>query len=139
MAMSKRVLLCVAAGLLLGSPCAVAQDQKAAGADGVQSEISMCISYYIVLKGCVADRDRNLAENTQKVMDALTERAFKLGTEIGMTGDAMLTRLKTFQDDQMQLIGRKCANISSLSARHDERCTQVAKKGDAILPGYLKK
>ena len=119
--MSKRVLLCVAAGLLLGSPCAVAQDQKAAGADSVQSEISMCISYYIVLKGCVADRDRNLAESTQKVMDALTERAFRLGTEIGMSGDAMLTRLKTFQDDQMQLIGRKCTNISSLSVANRSR------------------
>jgi hypothetical protein len=59
--MSKPMALCVVGGLVLGSPSAMAQDQKTVDAmNSAQSEISMCISYYILLKGCVGDRDRSL-------------------------------------------------------------------------------
>jgi hypothetical protein len=72
-------------------------------------------------------------------MDVLRERAYKMGTVIGMTQDAMLSQLKTSQEEKAAVMNKKCTNIASLSKQHGERCRQVVKKGDSIVDGYLKK
>lgn len=124
--------------LLIGD--ASAQNEKLANAlNNVQSEMSECIAYYTNVAVCIKGRDAALSDSTQKTIDALTLTAVKLGRSIGMTQDAMMSRLTMYQGQQRELVQNNCANMSSLFTRHAARCKQVVENGDSILDEYLKR
>jgi hypothetical protein len=119
---------------------ASAQDAKTLTAlNNVQHEMTVCVSYYSIVKSCAGNQDEGLSVHTQKTVDVLTARLIKLGGTIGMTQDAMLSRLKTAQDEQQGLINNNCVNMSSLYQRHAARCKLVTENGDAVLDEYLKR
>ncbi|MBI1866825.1 MAG: hypothetical protein HYS06_00750 [Methylocystis sp.] len=109
--------------------------------NNLHSEMLVCIAYYSIVKQCLAKRDPRdpLSDETEKVIDHLTSFSTKIGKSIGMTEDAMLSRLKIQIDLQMSLIQNNCVNISSLLSRHGEQCKQVVENGDSVLLEYMKR
>jgi hypothetical protein len=138
--MSKTNSAWVAITLFFVMGIASAQDATLTRAlNNVQSEMSECLSYYANIKACVGSQDEGLSRGTQKTIDALTLMAVKVGRSIGMTQDAMMSRLGMFQKQQRELTQDNCANMSSLYTRHAARCKKVVENGDAVLDEYLKR
>src|SRR6266702_886828 len=78
--------------LLLNFP-AFAYDAKTLKAmDGVESELSYCIGYFSIVKQCIGNQDAKLSESTAQVIRVVGERAVKLGLDIGMSNEAIVTR-----------------------------------------------
>jgi hypothetical protein len=105
----------------------------------VQSELQTCLVYYTVVKQCLGDRDAALSKATQATVDHLTNFSIQMGQSIGLTNDAMLSRIQMMTKEQMGLINGNCINIASLYQRHAMRCKQVVENGDSILAEHLKK
>jgi hypothetical protein len=106
--------------------------------NNVQGEMVACMAYYSIVKQCFAQEpDRTLYDQTSQIFDRLNGLSVKVGKTIGMTADAMLARLQMNLDEQMQLTGKSCLNISSLFVRYSDRCKQVVENADSILLQYL--
>jgi hypothetical protein len=103
------------------------------------NDASTCLAYYTILEACVVRTgDASLAAKIAQTREHLIGFAFELGNAIGMTEDAMLSRL-AFEQEQMQtMIRNDCVNMSSLFQRHTTRCKQVVEEGDSVLLEYLK-
>jgi hypothetical protein len=69
-------------------------------------------------------------------MDTL---AFVIGSRIGMTQDAMVSRLRMAIEDQAKLIQGKCVNFSSLMVRHLDRCQSLGDRPEAGFREYMNK
>jgi len=61
----------------------------------------------------------------------------KIGTSIGMTQDAMASRIRNEMTSMRTLMNEDCINVSSLLSRHAMRCKQVAENPDSVLAEYL--
>jgi hypothetical protein len=131
--------LCVAIAMIFITGPALALDDKQVltALNNVQSEMTECVTYYASVKACIGSKDAKLASATQETMEALLRMAIKVGHSIGMTEDAMMSRITMFKDQQTKLLQNNCANISSLFTRHAARCKKVVENGDAILAEYL--
>jgi len=69
----------------------------------------------------------------------LSKLSIDVGSGIGMTTDAMLSRLEIQINQQKELIKNNCVNISSLFSRHSDRCKRVVENGDSILLEYMER
>jgi len=99
--------------------------------------MSTCYAYYNLMGQCIGNQDPALAQQSNKTAGHLIGVLHPLGRGIGMTDDAMKSRL-LLEIKQMQgEINDNCINVSSLLARHAMRCKQVVENGDSILKEYL--
>lgn len=136
-----RVILCaVLCGVVTSTPAAAQDaDTKVLGAlNNLHSEMITCLAYYSIFKQCLGKSDP-LYNATDKIIDHLTSFSIRVGDTIGMTQDAMASRVQIQMDQQMNLIQKNCVNISSLLSRHGARCKQVVESGDTILNDYMKR
>ena len=62
-----------------------------------------------------------------------------VGSEIGMTTDAMASRLKMVADDQAKLTNGKCVNFASLATRYTARCKMLGEHPEKAMQEYLSK
>jgi hypothetical protein len=71
--------------------------------------------------------------------ERLLTETMLIGNSLGMTSDAMASRLRNETDRMKTLINNDCINVASLLNRHAMRCKQVAENPDCVLVEYMKK
>jgi hypothetical protein len=130
--------VCIAVGLFANST-AFAEDKSTYALNNLQMEMTVCVAYYNQVKACVGPQNEALSVSTQQTVDLLTKRLFNLGKTIGVSQDAMLSRLQMAQDDQNKLLKGDCINIASLFTRHADRCKIVVENADVIVKDYMSK
>lgn len=132
--------LVIGAFLVFGTP-AFAQalsDKETQAISNIQHEMSTCVAYYSIVQQCMERSNFGEAAQRQKaVVEHLIVLAAKLGTSIGMTMDAMQSRIQIESQQQTALIQSNCSNTSSLYTRYADRCKKVVESPDSILIEYL--
>jgi hypothetical protein len=130
--------ICIVGFLLASSP-AFTEDNTVDALNNLQMEITVCAAYYGQVKACVGPQNEALSVSTQKTIDLLTKQLFNVGKTIGVSQDAMLSRLQMAQDEQNELLKGDCINMASLFTRHADRCKIVVEHSDVILNEYMSK
>ena len=129
--------------LLLISGSAFAQAPKYSAKEltawnKVQYELTQCAAVWYRLKDCAPESARpEEVRQTEQTADHFLELAIGVGTEIGMTPDAMSSRAKMLREDQTKLIEGKCINFSSLAARYITRCKALGEHPEATFQEYM--
>jgi hypothetical protein len=124
---------------LLASSAAVAEEKTTYTLNNLQMEMTVCAAYYSQMKACIGAQNESLNVSTQKTVDLPTKQLFNVGKNIGVSQDAMLSRLQMAQDEQTKLLKGDCINIASLFARHADRCKLVVENANAVLKEYMSK
>jgi len=108
--------------------------------NNVQEELTACAAYWNVAKTCAPeDAKADELRQVDRIIDHMNTLALKVGSRIGMTQDAMVSRLKMAIEDQAKLIQGKCVNFSSLMVRHLDRCKSLGDHPEAAFREYMKK
>lgn len=103
-------------------------------------EYAVCFSYYTAMKQCAPKSiDADASQRIQVTIDRVLQMYYRIGTNIGVTKDAMLSRIKMATDEDAKLLAGSCVNTSSLYVRHAERCKKLVENGDAIFEEYMKR
>ena len=111
-----KLAIVLALALQTSSALAQTEEEVTAALNNVQHEMSRCIAYNTIVAKCIRYRDGALADNYDKVAEHLLQLSSQIGGAIGMTQDAMNSRM-TFEWSEMdKLIQHDCVNISSLSS-----------------------
>jgi hypothetical protein len=106
----------------------------------VQEELTNCTAYWQRFKACAPENaTKAQLEQVDRIIKQFTNLSFEVGDNIGMTSDAMLSRLKMAIEDQNELTEGKCVNFASLTTRYLNRCKALAEKPDAAFRGYMEK
>jgi hypothetical protein len=96
--------------------------------NNVHQDMTSCIAYFKIVEQCLAQNPKfsETAVGYRKAANDLLGKSSLLGKEVGLSDDAMQSRLKLAASDMMQLLQNDCVNISSLLERHSDRCTALA-------------
>jgi hypothetical protein len=78
-------------------------------------------------------------DQADRAIKLFTDLAFEVGDNIGMTSDAMASRLKMAIETQNELTEGKCANLAPLTSKYFSRCKAVAEKPGAAFREYMAK
>jgi hypothetical protein len=118
----------VGAGLILAaSICPVLGSASAQDAgeqqamNNVQAEMTTCVAFYAIETQCLRLRNRpredaQLIQGTSAAKDRLQNQAGEIGIALGITPDAMVSRLSNEITSMKALIKDSCINIASLPA-----------------------
>lgn len=113
-----------------------------------QQEVTECGVYFGLMAQCAKNRDRSspseahrsrLAEDLAASERLANQLAVLVGLRIGLTEDAMVSRVDMSLADQKGLINANCMNSSSLIKRYALRCKKVLENADAVIQEYLQK
>ena len=134
-----KLSLTLVAMLCLQSSLSSAQSQAEVidALNNLQHEMSSCIAYNTIVASCIKSTDPRTAQNYDDAAEHLLILSNKIGRTIGMTQDAMSSRMTLEWRKMDDLIKHDCVNISSLTSRHAFRCKQVTEDGDSVLHEYL--
>ena len=106
----------------------------------VQEELTACTAVWHFAKTCAPE---NASEDELKRADEIithfTDLALSVGSNIGMSQDAMLSRFKMAVENQARITGGKCINNASLMARYLTRCKLIAENPQAAFREYMAK
>jgi hypothetical protein len=131
--------------LLLTSGSALAQETKLSGKEvtawnNVQEEITQCAAFWQFFRACTPEGVKNEdAEQAERIAKYFSDLAVDIGVKIGMTQDAMVSRLKMVMEDQAKLTKGKCVNFSSLGARYTARCKALGEHPETVFLQYMNK
>jgi hypothetical protein len=129
----------VIVGCLLVGSAAFAEDKTIDALNNLQMEMTVCAAYYGQVKTCVEGQNEALGATAQQAIDVLTRRLFNVGKALGISQDAMLSRLQMAQDEQNKLLKGDCINMASLFTRHADRCKIVVDNADVVVKEYMSK
>lgn len=135
----------IAIALLVSGSTASAQDTKFSDREitawsAVQEELTACTAYWQRFKACAPENvTKARLEQADRVIKQFSDLSFEVGNNIGMTLDAVLSRLKMAIEDQNELTEGKCVNFASLATRYLNRCKAVAEHPDAAFREYMAK
>jgi hypothetical protein len=109
--------------------------------NNLQHEMTTCVAYFAITRQCVLNRNRpeedaQLVQQASAAYDRLLKEAISIGNVIGITPDAMVSRLHNQTTIMKALINDDCINVASLLSRHGMRCKQVAENPDSVLIEY---
>jgi hypothetical protein len=107
-----------------------------AAMNNLQAEYSRCAAFYAIIARCLGDGDP-LRDSSQQAGEAAMREAQQTGQSIGMTQDAMRSRVLMEGEAMRRLMGESCVNVSSILHRYARRCQQVMENGDSVLGEYL--
>jgi TonB family protein len=133
-----------AASVCLVSGSASAQDDVQRQAlNNLQGEMTKCAAYYAIGNECLRLRERpqedaQLIQVGAAAKDRLSKQAVEIGIAVGITPDAILSRLSNEITSMKALINNSCINMASLLSRHAVRCKRVTEDPDSILVEYMK-
>jgi hypothetical protein len=134
--------MCLAgcAALLVSPTAGTAQDVQRlqTAMNNVQQEMVECTSYYYTFSTCIGNSDKKTMDGMRGIADQFLERSAQVAGAIGMTTDAVASRLKMAQQDQFNLIKKDCVNISSLISRYQDRCELIWRDFKAVVNEYMK-
>lgn len=133
------VVLTAALSFMTTSSLAQTAEEAEVALNNVHHEMVRCIGYNTIVASCLRKRDGALADKYDKLAEHLLVLSNQIGQSIGMTEDAMNSRMTLEWSEMDKLIEHNCTNISSLTSRYAYRCKQVIENGDSILMEYLNK
>jgi hypothetical protein len=109
--------------------------------NNVQQEITYCAAFWQIFRACApAAAKADEVQQAERVAKYFSDLAFVIGTKIGMTQDAMMSRLKMAMEDQSKLTeGKICVNFSSLAVRYTARCKVLGDHPEAAFRDYMNK
>ena len=116
-------------------------DRETFSMNNLQNEMTVCANYFLLLERCVGNTPGtgDTATKYGEVANTMIMRALEVGQTIGMTQDAMQSRMKMEGNALMALIEGKCVNISSVMTRHMARCEIIFNQPSVILEEYRRK
>jgi hypothetical protein len=135
----------IAVALFILASAAHAQDAKPsdkeiAAWNSVQEELTNCTAFWQRVKACAReDTTKEQLEQADRAIKLFTDLAFEVGDNIGMTSDAMASRLKMATENQNDLTEGKCGNLAPLMSKYFNRCKAVAEKPGAAFREYMAK
>jgi len=95
--------------LLLISGNAFAQDtdyseKEATAWNNVQDEITQCAAFWQFFRACAPEGAKEEeVQRAERIAKQMSDLAITIGMKIGMTQDAMISRLKMAMEDQAKL------------------------------------
>ena len=115
--------------------------QRINALNNLQEEFTACGVYYRAEISCATPEWKaKLQTQLDPVLKLFDLMVVSIGSNIGMTQDAIEQRLRRNVDQQSRLTnGKVCINIDSLSARYEARCKQLAEHPEAIMDEYLRR
>jgi hypothetical protein len=116
-------------------------DKQITAWNNVQGELTECIAYWQLAKGCAPEnaKDEELKQ-VDRIIAHMDTLAFEVGKNIGMTDDAMVARLKIAFSDLAKLTDQKvCVNWPSLLMRYGQRCKLLGEHPEAVFSEYMSK
>jgi hypothetical protein len=115
-------------------------DKQREALSNLQMEYTVCIAYYNTLKNCSPkEMEEEVGKQIAPTIEELSRTAYEIGHVAGITGEAMLARMKMAYEDQSKRMNKTCVNFSLLYQDHAMRCKQVAENPDFVLKEYLNK
>jgi len=108
--------------------------------NSVQYEMTQCAALWQFLRACVPENAKaEDVRHAEQVAKYFSELAVTTGLRIGMTQDAMNSRLKMVMEDQAKLIEGKCVNFSSLAIRYLDRCKALGEHPETMFQEHMNK
>lgn len=136
---STAVLACLTM-LAIDASAQPAPNEAAVGAlNNFQHEITECGVFYRLMIECSKGKRPEIEAGLEVGEKRSWELAARIGVMIGMTKDAMISRMQMEQKVQRSLVNNNCVNASSLIDRYAVRCRKIIDNTDAVLSEYLGK
>lgn len=130
--MIRHHLLAALLAIALAIPCAGrAQDLSPAdqahlrAMNTEQDRLSTCVAFLQVSKTCVGNQDPAMSSALEENAKYMFMVSHEFGAQIGMSEDAMLSRLRLKHTEMVELMQSSCLNISSLLQRHAAECGKI--------------
>jgi hypothetical protein len=103
--------------------------------------MTVCANYFLLLERCVTNTPGtgDTGKKYGELFNNTIMGAMQIGETIGMSADAMKSRMKFEGDAMMKLINGNCVNISSAMSRYMNRCELVVSKPKQIIEEYRTK
>jgi 2-keto-4-pentenoate hydratase len=142
MKLAATLALVIGMTITIDSASAQPSNREQQALNEVQYEMTTCAAFNMFARQCFINRGR-INEDAKAIqlattsMQRLLDDAQRIGRSIGMTEDAMASRLNIEAKAMMTLAKNDCVNFSSLLARYGRRCKQVMDDPDSILIEYL--
>jgi hypothetical protein len=96
-----------------------------------------CFSFYQIGNHCLGNpkdpKNAEIIKAANLATNKILLRAFELGKSIGLTQNAMQSRISLTTQDMMKLINKSCINFSSLLMRHGEQCKMLVENPDSFF------
>jgi hypothetical protein len=135
--------------IVVGAAAQTTTDNSVIAKNNLQSEITACRVYYAIVESCLPDSANAPTENDRKqsietkqkldiIVKNLSSKSAELGRSIGMTEEAMLSRLQMSLTEQQKILNASCVNLTTLYDRYGERCKVVNEDPESVLKEYLK-
>lgn len=121
---------------------AQSDEQKIRAINNFQHEVTNCAGYYSIFHNCLDPEEPEhlkVIKRLEPLIDGLVSNMLKFGLGIGMTEDAIKSRLILSQDAMKKIYRDSCVNLSSLTIRYGNRCRQMTDDPDSIFMEYLSK
>jgi len=96
----------------------------------LQEQFTTCAVFYEVSGTCVGSSDPQLAMRMSQSADLMRQGAIMLGTQVGLSGDAMVSRQRMIMRQFRDVMQSDCVNISSILHRHAQACRRLS---EAVL------
>jgi hypothetical protein len=113
-------------------------DKEKTAWNNVQQELTKCVVFFQFGKTCAPDdATPESVARVSKMIDYFDAMAIEVGNRIGMTEDAMQSRLKMELDEQNKLLQGSCVNYPSLMERHIKQCKIVGEHPEQVYFEYL--
>jgi hypothetical protein len=132
--MIRHHLLAAFLAVALAIPCAgrtqdlsPADQAQLRAMNAEQGRLSTCVAYFQVAKTCLGNQDSVVSSNLEEHAKYMFMVSHTFGAQIGMSEDAMLSRLRLEHTEMMELMKSSCLNISSLLQRHAGECGKIIK------------
>jgi 2-keto-4-pentenoate hydratase len=142
MQLAATLALVIGMTIAIDSASAQVSDRERQALNETQYEMTTCAAFNMFARQCFINRGR-ISEDAKAIqlataaMERLLNNAQGIGRSIGMTEDAMTSRLNIEAEAIMTLAKKDCVNFSSLLARYGRRCKQVLDDPDSILIEYM--
>lgn len=121
--MSVKLLLCALAGMsLLASPDAAGDTGPQGSMNNLHETLTDCATFYSIGAMCVGSSDPALHQRMVKAQGNVEEMAALIGEGLGMSQDAMLSRVKLRSSAMLNLMENKCINFGSIIRRYAAMC-----------------
>jgi hypothetical protein len=140
---SRKALLLLCAALTVPQPASsqALTAQQINALNNLQEEFTQYVLYFQSQIACASPAMKKEAQDrigpTVKLFSAM---AVRVGSEIGMTTDAMEQRLRRAGEEQSRITNNNlCINIDSLYARRSLRCKQLGESPETTLNEYMQK
>lgn len=102
--------------------------------NNIQNDYTDCAAYYHISSQCFLEKkDKTLQNDLKNSATIAMYTAMEIGAYIGMTEDAIKSRLEMSSETMNDLIKSNCINISSLLKRYTKNCKSIVENYNYVI------